>query len=508
MKITKKLIKGKINKEIEKLKDKILKMKKLKDYKGTYKLSDEPVLEEEISKTLNHMKTLDYKKSFEGKTSGNYYFEKDQKHISFLKEVSKDFMFINPLHFSESFGTVQLQTELISFMSNLFNGGTNATGTITSGGTESIFVGMYTLRECGRQMGITKPNIISSKTAHPAMTKACYYLGIETILLDHNFDTGILDLKKVAKKIDENTIAIYMSGINYPHGIVDDVQWMNNFLLGKNAKTGKIDISIKKKYEHVAIYVDSCLGGFITSISSHLNDGRFSPVDFRLEKVQMISCDPHKYAMSPKGCSVLLFKNIELKVTSVYKSADWPGGIYGTPGFGGSTPSNALVGAWASLKKLGMNGMVQNYKKITSIVDKFKKDIESIPELRMIGDPLGCSIAFTFSKKMGKKFNIIILNEILKKINKWGLGISNSPLAIRISVTRNNCDNINQFLIKDLKTAIEMYKNNYEEHHDEKSDNMVFYGEVLNLPGNLSDKIIGYLMGFLMVPNLKDQKEE
>ena len=474
-------------------------MKKLKDYEGSYTLNHDPISESEIFKIVNKMRDNDYKLSHQGKTSGNYYFEKDQKHISFLKEVSKDFMFINPLHFNQSFGTIQIQTELISFMSNLFNGGDEAVGSTTSGGTESIFIGIYTLRQRGREMGITKPKILSSKTAHPALFKACDYLGIEKVLFDHDKETGIFDLKKMSKNIDENTLAVYLSGINYPHGIVDDVEWMNDFLLGKNTKTGEIDLNIKKKYEHVGIFVDSCLGGFFTSVSAHLKDNRFSKIDFRLEKVLMISCDPHKYAMSPKGCSVILFKNIKIKCHSIYVSATWPGGIYATPSFSGSSSSNGLVGAWASLKRLGMGGIIENYKKITNIVDKFKENLKEIPELKMIGNPMGCSIAFTFSNLMGKKYSIIILNEILKKLNKWNLGISNTPLAIRISITRNNCDNINDYLIKDIKEAIKEYKENYEKNHNKESDNMVFYGQVLNLPGNLSDKIIGYIFSYLLI---------
>ena len=447
--------------------------------------------------TISKMKNIDYKLSKEGKTSGNYYFEKDQKHISFLKEISKDFLFINSLHFDQSVGTMQIISELISYMIKLFNGNENSVGSTTSGGTESIFMGVYTLRQMGRLKGITKPRIITSNTAHPALNKACYYLNIEIIFVPFLKETGETDLIKISKLIDENTIGVYLSGINYPHGIIDNAEWMNNFLMGRDPKTGSINPSVQSQYDHVGIFVDSCLGGFFTSISAHLKDNRFPIVDFRLEKVWMISCDPHKYGMSPKGCSVLLFRNEELKIQSIFQESQWPGGIYATPSFSGSHSSASYIGAWASLKKLGMDGIIQNYQKIVKVIDKFTNDIKTIPELTIIGNPKGCSIAFKFKPAFEKKFNIVILKELLKKLKKWELSICTKPYAIRISITRNNYENIDKCLINDIMTSLDFYKNNYDQTHNTKSDNMIFYGAVLNLPKTLSSKIVGYFMVYL-----------
>lgn len=460
-------------------------------------LNQEPLSKEQIFDSIKQLKTLDYKSAEIGKTSGNFYFETDQEHIKFIKEISKDFMYINPLHLFESLGAVQIQSELINFMKNLFFGGKDCVGSTTAGGTESIFIGIYTLREKAKELGITKPKLIASQTAHAAVDKACGYLNIEHVIIPHCQRTGETNLKEMVRQIDDRTIGVYLSGINYPHGNVDDVQWMNNVLLGKDPKSGEINERARANYEHVGIFVDSCLGGFFTSVSAHLNDGRFPVIDFRLEKVWMMSCDPHKYAMSPKGCSVLLFKNAELKVCSIFKAPNWPGGIYATPGVLGSTTTAPIAGAWASLKRLGMAGIIENYKMITNSIDELSAKIRNLPELELIGSPRGCSVAFTFSKKMGKKYNIIILNDILKKMNQWQLSISNSPLAIRISITRNNHKNINECLVPDLKKALREYQDNYSEHHNEKNDSMVFYGSVLNMPTTITERIIAYLFVYM-----------
>jgi sphinganine-1-phosphate aldolase len=35
--------------------------------------------------------------------------------------------------------------------------------------------------------------------------------------------------------------------------------------------------------------------------------------DFRVPGVTSISCDPHKYALGPKGCSIILFRSKRLR---------------------------------------------------------------------------------------------------------------------------------------------------------------------------------------------------
>jgi sphinganine-1-phosphate aldolase len=239
------------------------------------------------------------------------------------------------------------------------------------------------------------------------------------------------------------------------------------------------------------------LGGFFTSVSSHLKDGRFPVLDFRLEKVWMISCDPHKYAMSPKGCSVLLFKDKTLKIHSIYHEFNWPGGIYATPSMTGSNSSSAVIGAWASLRRLGMDGIIDNYHKIVKAIDKFKSELATIPELQIIGDPKGCSISFKFKKEFEKKFNIMKFKDLLSEFKKWHLSMCINPKAMRMSITRNNYDNMSKYLIDDIKSTLQIYKDNIDKYNAEKSDSMAFYGAMLKLPNSLSAKIIGNFYVYL-----------
>jgi sphinganine-1-phosphate aldolase len=71
--------------------------------------------------------------------------------------------------------------------------------------------------------------------------------------------------------------------------------------------------------------------------------------DFRNKGVTSISCDPHKYACGPKGLSVLLFRNNELRRNILFAVSDWNGGMYGTPSISGSRPGNVIAGTWAAI---------------------------------------------------------------------------------------------------------------------------------------------------------------
>jgi len=135
-----------------------------------------------------------------------------------VKEASKDFMYHNPMHFTDFLGTRQMEAEVISMTCKLLNNEENA-GIITYGGTESILLAMFAHRQRAREeKGITKPNIVLSDEAHPAFVKACTYFNIEERRVKAKSDFTF-DFKKMTKLVDSNTICIVANSTNYPHGI-------------------------------------------------------------------------------------------------------------------------------------------------------------------------------------------------------------------------------------------------------------------------------------------------
>lgn len=95
-----------------------------------------------------------------------------------------------------------IEAELISWMLNLFKGKEDSCGSITSGGTESIFTAVYTVREYARnEMNIFKPEIICSESCHPAWVKACYYLDVKVKMVKIDKSTGLASFSEMTKKI-------------------------------------------------------------------------------------------------------------------------------------------------------------------------------------------------------------------------------------------------------------------------------------------------------------------
>ena len=116
-----------------------------------------------------------------------------------------------------------------------------------------------------------------------------------------------------------NTILLVGSAINFPDGCQDDIEALSKLAL--KYKTG--------------LHVDCCLGSFIMPF---LEKAGFpsKPFDFRLPGVTSISCDTHKYGFAPKGSSVVMYRDKELRRHQYYVNPHWAGGVYASPGMAGS----------------------------------------------------------------------------------------------------------------------------------------------------------------------------
>ena len=145
--------------------------------------------------------------------------------------------------------------------------------------------------------------------------------------------------------IDSNTIAIYGSYPNYPHGIIDPIADMAKLAL---------------KYK-IGFHVDACLGGLIAGFLKE-HEGKFSA---DIEGVTSISLDHHKYGLAPKGVSTVFTKTRQLRHNMYFVYADWIGGLYGTPSFVGSRAGFASAGAWYALTHVGKKQYTQNAMEIS-----------------------------------------------------------------------------------------------------------------------------------------------
>lgn len=171
---------------------------------------------------------------------------------------------------------------------------------------------------------------------------------------------------------------------------------------------------------NVPLHVDTCLGGFVLPFAEEL--GFDIPVfDFRLPGVTSMSADVHKYGYSPKGTSVVLFRNNDLRSHMYFVAEDWPGGIYASPTMAGSRPGGLIAGAWASLIAIGKKGYLKYVEGIMRTAQEIAEGIRGIPELTLVGDPKAMVIAFD-----SKVVDIYKVNASMSK-RGWNLNALQFP---------------------------------------------------------------------------------
>ncbi|KAI0645770.1 PLP-dependent transferase [Trametes meyenii] len=369
----------------------------------------------------------------DGKVSGAVYHGGEDMQKVIIAAMER-YCLSNPLHPDVFPAVRKMEAEVVAMVLKLYNN-PNGAGTTTSGGTESIVMAVKTYRDWARATkGITEPEIVVPISAHAAFDKGAAYLGIKVHTIPVHPETRQVDLKRVARAINGNTIMIVGSAINFPDGNQDDIVG-----LGKLATKHKI-----------GLHVDCCLGSFIMPF---LEEAGFpvQPFDFRVEGVTSISCDTHKYGFAPKGNSVIMYRDAALRRYQYYVNPDWVGGVYASPSIAGSRPGAIIAGTWAALQYMGHSGYLESCKSIVSAAKTIAQRITAeIPELRVLGNPPASVVAFAAAH--GSDLNVLEVGDAMSK-KGWHLNALSEPAAVHIAVTRLTVPVVD-VLIADLKDAI------------------------------------------------------
>jgi sphinganine-1-phosphate aldolase len=430
---------------------------------------------EAILTEMERMKSYEEDRWMDGYASGAVYHG-DGAHVDFLNQIYALHSQSNPLHADLFPSIVKFEAEIVSMTAHMLGGGQpyssglerEICGTVSSGGTESILLAMKAYRDWGRvRKGISRPEIIAPVTAHAAFDKAAQYFGIQLIKIPVRDDYRA-DVQAARQAINRNTIALIGSAPSFPHGVVDPIQELS-------------EIAFKRG---VGFHTDSCLGGFILPWARQLG----YPVpqfDFRLPGVTSISVDTHKYGYAAKGSSVILYRGQDLRQFQYYATGDWTGGLYVTPTFAGSRPGGLSAACWAAMVSLGQQGYLDATRSILETADWIKGEIQAIPELRILGDPLWV-IAFT-----SDSLDIYRLLEEMTQ-RHWSLNGLFNPPAVHICITlRHAPPGVKERFIADLKESIRTVRR--ESGNGEKR--MPIYGLAAGMPfrGLVNDLLKQYM---------------
>lgn len=448
-------IKSKIDKELQltivKVEEEIM--------KNDPQLLQFPALPEEgieaanVSLELDKLQNLKHSDWINGRVSGAVYHGGENL-LSLQVEAYKKYSVANQLHPDVFPGVRKMEAEVVHMVLDIFNAPSDGCGSTTSGGTESLLLAGLSAREYGKKYrGITEPEVIAPVTIHAGIEKACFYFGMKLHKVELDPVTFQVDVKKVERLINSNTVLICGSAPNYPHGIIDDIESLSK---------------VAVKY-HIPLHVDACLGSFIVSFleKSKVHGDRKLPVfDFRLPGVTSISCDTHKYGFAPKGSSIIMYRSPKLRECQYYIASDWTGGMYGSPTLAGSRPGALVVGCWATLINIGKQGYTKFCYDIVLAAMKVKRAIENDPilskHLQIIGDPIGSVISFQLAPQQLGNLSIYEISDLLTK-KGWHFATLQNPSALHFAFTRLTVPVVDE-LIADLVDATKEAAAIAEEH--------------------------------------------
>ncbi|KAI8919813.1 pyridoxal phosphate-dependent transferase [Powellomyces hirtus] len=424
----------------------------------------------EVRKELERyqaMGDVDWK---EGKISGAIYHGGEAVN-SLITDAFSRFTITNPLHPEIFPGIRKMEAEVVSMVLRMYNAPDTGCGSVTSGGTESLLMAVKAYRDMAREKrGVTEPEMVIPVTIHAAFDKAESYFGVKIVHIPVNATTGKVDMVKVARAINRNTIMLAGSAPNFPHGIVDDIPAL---------------AALAKKHK-IGMHVDCCLGGFIVPFLEKAGFPLEHPVDFRVDGVTSISVDTHKYGFAPKGSSVIMYRAKEYRDYQYFVTTEWPGGIYASPSIAGSRPGALIAGCWAALIHFGEAGYVKSTKEIMTAAMKIKAGVKTIDGLKLIGDPLITVVAFSGVGAV----NTYAVADLLSR-KHWHLNVLQNPPAIHIACTMLTVKAADQLLV-DLQDAVTDIKNNPEAG---KGAVAAIYGTAASVPDRtiIADVTRGFL---------------
>lgn len=444
------------------------KFKPYSNFVSFKELPKQGISREEIIRIIKDFIIKEDKKWKEGYISGCVYHGEDS-HIAFANEVYSIASQVNPLHPDVWPSSIKFEREIIEMSKRIFNANEEVSGSVTSGGTESIFLAMKVYRDYARKnRGITEPEIILPVSAHAAFDKASKYLGINLkyVGLNDNFQANIEEIKE---SINQRTIGIVVSAPCFPYGTIDPIEEVSEIA-----------------YDYrIPLHVDACLGGFILPWAKKLGY-EVPKFDFELEGVTSIFADLHKYGFSPKGVSLILYRDPEIWKYQFYINTRWSGGIYYSTTFQGSKPGALLIAAWAIMLYLGEEGYLKAAKQILETGSFIKSKVKEIKDIKILGNPLWV-IAFS-----SDTLNIYTVAELMSK-RGWGLNLLINPPAFHIALTLRHDLKVAERFIEDLKSSVDEARN----YKKEEKGFAPIYGVVSSLPLENSEELMYFLIQWM-----------
>ena len=304
-----------------------------------------------------------------GKAFSLVYNVDDHEHEDLIEQVALRYLHDNALNPFKYPSVLQMELDVIAMACQMLGTEPNA-GSMSSGGTESIFLAVQVARDHAKATrGITDPQLLCPATAHPAFAKAAKYLGLEQVLVPVGPD-GRADVAATEAAITDRTVLVVGSAPCYPYGVIDPIAELAALASGRD----------------ILFHTDACLGGWMLPWWERLGE-EVPPWDFRVPGVTSISADIHKYGYTFKGASTVCYRSRELLQHQFFWYDDWPGGLYASGTAAGTRSAAPIAGAWAAINHLGQDGYLRLAEVVRDTTRKLQAGIAEIDGLRVSKDP-------------------------------------------------------------------------------------------------------------------------
>jgi len=367
------------------------------------------------------------------KISGTIYSNTDTE---FRRDIYSKTMLANPMHTDIWPQLQDKETLTVKMCLNLYNSRSDGWGLLTGGGTISIFMACMVCRNKFRDsfLPTIHPEIILSNKSHPAFKKACDILGIRRKIIKVDPLTFKMDTKAMEKAITPNTIMVVANAPAFPEGIIDNAEEISR---------------IAQKY-NIGCHIDACLGGFLLPFAKECNIDL--PIcDFRLSGVTSISVDLHKYGLSEKGYSVIMFRNYkDYGKYATFKDLESKMGMYLSQGLEGSRP--ARIDAWATMLSVGREVYSNNLANMIRIKNQLVNAINKIDHIKISGNPELTIIAIR--SDINNPINIMLVASYMNSAG-WMVNGLPDPDGFHFCITPTHIySNFVDDFIRDLKIGI------------------------------------------------------
>lgn len=333
-----------------------------------------------------------------------------------------------------------VENDIVGAARQLFYGGVESVvGTMTSGGTESIGLAVLGARERWRAMTGNHgghPTMVLPSTAHPAFLKAAHLFDLEVISVPVSTETYKADPAATEAAIDERTALVVVSAPSYAHGVVDPVKQIAAIA----AKHGAL------------CHVDACIGWVLPFIREAEGD---APIDFSIPGVTSLSTDLHKYGYTPKGCSVVLHRDDDLRRHHYFATTAWSGYPVVNPTLLSTRPGGPPAVAWAILHRIGMDGYRDLALTARRTTLAMAAGVEQIQGLRTVVAPESTLVAFADSGGPDDPDVRVVADEMTAR--GWTLGAQpahGGPPTIHASVSAVLESKVDMFLA-DMAASVE-----------------------------------------------------